>query len=423
MNDTENLELEENTVLTENDRAILNSAAGFHGDGLALKKWWEEAQQANGYTDRFDSVHTLNRSESSFAFFGEAPLERGKMPVMGLVDDVFYDRPKAAEGEGEMGVTRMKEQIREFALRYFLRVSDYRQPERLPDPGADQVPPYLRPLSWRAEQDVHRSGMEFTQRYYKSSSTGRIGKFPSETENAVVDMREIGRKYDWIILKLKVFDFTVTLKPTGNDGPQFLLPLKEESYLLVSPEFITDRDDPEPGIAGEYGFGYAFLKNPSRGPFAYGPGEFEAAFQTINFRVLNSGEIRVRMPFVSNRPDKITHFSIDPVGWSISLADRLTFGISSGLLQPVKEAWSKVASTLGMDQDPVVAGIDLANLVSLGQSAKQLDITVDQLNRGFLVRHSMQHYTTLSASLRTWRQIPDWLSKDLPDWVVAGTSS
>ena len=423
MDKNANMVLEDDTVLTEDERGIIQSAAGFLADGLSLKKWFEAAEATDGFSGRFDSLHTFNRPDASYAFFGEAPLERGNMPVMGLVDEVFYDCVKASDGERAAAVSKMKEQVREFALRYFLRVSDYRQPERFPDPTADQVPPYLRALSWRAEQEIHRSGMEFTQCFYKSKSTGKIGKFPKEVESAVSDVRQVGRKYDWIILRLKIFDFTVTMKPAGDDGPQFMVPLKEESYLILSREFITDRANPEPGVAGEYGFGYAFVQNPHRGPFAYGPGEFEAAFQTINFRVLNTGEVRVRMPFVSNRPSKITHFSIDPVGWGLSLAGYLPFGVGASIAEPMKKAWNQVSSALGDSVDPVVAGINLAKWVSMGQSEKQLDITLDQLNRGFLVRHSIQHYTTLAGSLRTWRQIPNWLSKELPEWVVTGVSS
>ncbi len=423
MADKQKLELEDNTVLTEDDRTILDSAEGFLSDGLALKRWFEATQQSGSFANRFESMHTYNRSDRSFGFFGEAPLDKGTMPVMGLIDDVFYDFPKGADTGRGKAVEIMKAQIREFVLHYFLRISDYRQPERAPDPEAEQVPSYLRPLSWRAEADIHRSGMEFTQRYYKSAATGKIGKFEGNEVRAVADLRHVGSKYSWMILQLKIFDFTITVKPAGNTGPQVQMPLKEESYLIVTPDFITDRESPEPGIAGEYGFGYAFIKNPGRGPFAYGPGEFEAAFQTINFRVLDTGEVRVRMPFVSNRPDKIMNFSLDPVDWGLNLADRLTLGIGSSLVKPIRAAWQEWAGMTGPAADPVVAGINVADFISMGQSSKQLNITLDQLNRGFLVRHSLQHYMTVFGSLRTWRQIPDWRSESLPEWVVDGNSS
>ena len=94
-----------------------------------LKKWWEEADADDGYTDTFEVVTTLNRPDSSLGFFGEAPLDRGNMPVMGVVDEVFYDRPKAAQPWSEAAASWTCDQIREFVLHYFMRISDCRQPD------------------------------------------------------------------------------------------------------------------------------------------------------------------------------------------------------------------------------------------------------------------------------------------------------
>lgn len=424
MIDAKILETEDGTVLSADERSILDSTHAFHAKGLALKRWWEEADANNAYSRRFETVQTYRRLDHSYGFFGEAPMDDGTtMPAMGVVDEVFYDRPKAtAEGQAR-AAQAMKEQIREFVLRYFLRISDYRQSERIPDPGANPVPSYLKMFSWRTEPEIHRSGMEFTQHFYKSRTTGRVGRFPAESTDAVVDLREVGSKFDWILLHLCIFDFVVSLKPFGLDGPQFQLPLKEESYLLVSPEFITINDTPRNGVIGEYGFGYSFVKNPERGPFAYGPGEFEGAFQTINFRVYDTGETRVRMAFVSNRPDRIVNAPLDPVAWGFDIADRVTFGMTSSVTKPIKKAWEAISKPIVDDRDPVITSVELVNLLSFGQAGKQLDITADQLNKGFLVRHTLQHFGTVLGSLRTWRQIPDWLSSDLPEWVVSGQSS
>ena len=213
------------------------------------------------------------------------------------------------------------------------------------------------------------------------------------------------------------------MKPCGSKGPELAMPLDEESYLVMSPAFITNHDNPAPGVLGEYGFGYAFVKNPKRGPFGYGPGEFEHACQTINFRVMEDGETRVRMAFVSNMPDKIVNLPFDPINFGISMADRLTLGFGSRLIEGMRLGLDDVPNNEG-ELDPVLTGIALINLFTNGQAAKQLAISREQLNKGFLVQHSMQHYQTIQGSLRTWRQIPNWLNKEgLPEWVIAGTSS
>ncbi len=64
------------------------------------------------------------------------------------------------------------------------------------------------------------------------------------------------------------------------------------------------------------------------------------------------------------------------------------------------------------------------NTLTAGQASEQLSFSRDELYRGFLRRHSLQHYQTVLGSLRTWRQIADWLDEGgLPEWVRRGLSS
>lgn len=408
---------------TDQDEAVLNSVERFLADGLALKAWWEQADAGGGYAEQFDLVHTLHRPDRSFGFFGSAPLERGSMPVMGVVDEVFYDQPKSP-GTSRADTARWtKDQVREFVMRYFMRISDFRLPQEVAEPGGLDLPAYLSALSWRPREEVERKGMGFFQVYYKRRGTGEIGKFPEETAQAIVDLREVGETYEWIVVRLRVHDFTVTLKPFGPDALRLVVPLKEESYLILTPDFITCRDNPEPGVLGDYGLGYAFIKNPARGMFAYGPGEFEAAFQTIRFRVLETGETRVRMAFVSDQPDKIVNLTFDPVDWTFSVADAVSFGLTSRFFGPVKDALGRLPLR-GGNVDPTLPSISLLNTLTDGQAEQQLGISRKHLYRGFLSKHSLQHYQTLLGSLRTWRQVPDWLDDAaLPEWVVTGMSS
>jgi hypothetical protein len=75
--------------------------------------------------------------------------------------------------------------------------------------------------------------------------------------------------------------------------------------------------------------------------------------------------------------------------------------------------------------DPVFAGIDLLNLMTLGQASKQLCISKEQLEKIFLIFHFNQYYTMITGSLLTWRQIPNWLApeEELPPFVVTGRTS
>lgn len=404
--------------MTAEDQIILDSLDGFLSDGLAMKTWWDDAYASDSFSEKFDLVHTLHRPEKSFGFFGKVQAHAGPMPVMGVRDELFYDQPKSVGASRADMAEWMNEQVKEFVLHYFMRVSDFRLPQKVVSTEASDVPAFLKP-----KEEIERKGMGFTQVYYKKSDTGEIGKFPEEGAEAILDLREIGKTYDWVVVKLRVFDFCVTMKPFGPDLPRFTMPLKEESYLILSPEFITHADHPQPGVLVEYGFGYAFVKNPKRGPFAYGPGEFEAAFQTINFKVHDSGETRVEMTFVSNQPDKIMNLNFDPVNWSFNLADMMSFGMTSRLFKPIKHMLKEIP--LKADNvDPTIPALNFINTVTGGQAGEKLNIRKERLYHGFLTQHSMQHYQTLLGSLRTWRQIPDWLAiDDLPDWVLSGKSS
>ena len=410
------------------DHAQLTEDIGrFLADGLALKRWWDAEGAEGRFAERFDLVHTYNRPDRSFGFFDEAPLDGGRsMPIMGVIDEAFYDRPKANGKMLAPTVEWVQEQLREFVLHYFLRVSSFRLAEKIAPEGQD-IP----------DSEIERKGMRFEQVLAQKKGAAAAEPFLAAEAALVSDLREVGEIYDWLALKLRIYDFTVDVRPFGNGGPRFALPLKEESYLVVTPDFVTDRENPAEGVLGEYGFGYAFVKNSVRGPFAYGPGEFEAAFQTINFRLLESGEIFVRMTFVSNRPDRIVNLSLDPLDWGFDLSDRMSFGLGGALTGPLRQLMGDFPGQLSAplkrvlgglpddaEVDPVLASIALLNLLTGGQAAKRLNISREELNRGFLVQHSMQHYQTALGSLRTWRQVPDWLDGEaLPGWVRNAASS
>lgn len=393
-------------TFSDADQYLLDHADRFLADGLAIKRWYDEMDSTDGFADRFDLVHTLRRDERSRGFFGLVQLEGRAMPVMGVLDEVFYDRPKTSATHQKEAALEMRDQVREFVLHYLMRVCGFRLPQE-----------YIEP------EQINRKGMGFTLSFYKRKDTGEIGKFPEEGASSIIDLREIGTNYDWIIVKLKVYDFTVSMKPFGPESIGMDMPMKEEGYLILTPEFIANEDDPSPGVLGTYGFGYAFMKNPTRGMFAYGPGEFEAAFQYIYFDVLEDGRTKVRMAFVSDQPESIMNLTIDPVDLGFSMADMLSFGMTSRVLGSVKDSLHGI-STKTPNLDPTLPSISLLNRVTNGQAEKKLDISRDQLFKGFLVKHSMQHYATILGSLRTWRQVPDWLdSNSIPDWVVKGESS
>jgi hypothetical protein len=411
---------------TAEEQAVLDRAERYLADGLALWRWWQQADASDGYQSRFDLERTFNRADSSFGFFDELELRGARLPVMGNVQELMYDNPRVAADWGAAAPGWIRDQVRAFVLRYFMRVSDFRQPESAEDfenRPRRSAPLGLDRFSWCESRQVLRIGFGFTQLFYKLRSTGAIGRFSSDQSSAIVDLREIGSTYDWIILRVRIFDFSVRARLFGARGPELVFTLNEDSYLIVSPELITNRDDPEPGVLGEYGVAYSFIKSPQSGLLAYGPGEFEAAVEDIRFRVLANGQIRVRMVFVANRPASIASVSLDPIDWAIWSADVLSGGAASELLRPLRDIVDRRPFRLGTF-DPVYGFVSLANVLSGGLAAGQLCISRETLDKLFLVQHFRQHYQTIVGSLLTWRQIEDWTDEAaLPRWVITGHSA
>lgn len=409
--------------LTDQDRLIIGSVDRYLADGLALKRWWNATYPTNAFAERFGLTRAFNRPDTSFGFFDQVQLDHEILPVMGNYQSLLYDQPRTPANLNREAAVWMRNQIREFVLRYFMRVSSFREPEVYVESGRTATPRYLERLSWCTEPDILREGFGFSQHYYKLRDTGEIGKFCDRDQSAIVDLREIGQKYEWIVVKVRIFDFNFTFKPLGTESISISVPLTEESYLVLSPEFITTEDEPSRGMLGRYGLGYAFIKDPAQGLIAYGPGQFEAAIELINFEVDENGAVRVNMIFVANRPERIANVSIDPVEWSFKFADLFSLGLTSRLLSPVKGAFERLPTRVG-SFDPVYGSVSIVNALTGGLAAEQLCMSREQLERDFLAQHFMQHYSTIVGSLLTWRQIPNWLdSATLPDWVVNGRSS
>lgn len=402
--------------LNERDRALIGSVPESLAQGVALKEWWERTGAAGRSAGRFPLVRTFNEADASFGFFDRAPLPGGNiLPVMGLFQEMFYDRPKSAEA------LFVRDQLREFVLRYFLRVTDFRPPQAYVPSDPAPAPCAPPGFDWCPEREDARSGFGYSQLYYKLAGSGRIGKFPERERAAIVDLREIGPTYEWIVLKVRIFDFSLDFKPLGSSSPYLALPLREESLLVVSPEFVRSENGPEPGLLGCYGLGYALLRDPqARGVLAFGPGRFDAGFQLIDFKVLGDGESRVCLTFVVNRPERILDLPIDPVGWGFQLANVMSLGLASRVFAPFTEALER-RPVLDTGIDPVFAWIGMANALTGGRAARDLCISREQLEKFMLVRHFLEHYTMISGSLVTWRRVGDWLDPEsLPDWVSTG---
>jgi hypothetical protein len=426
--------IESSKALTEEDRQRLDHVDQVLADARDLKAWWDATDSAKAYRETFALAATHNRPDSSFGFFDEATVGGEKMAVMGNVQEQFFDRPKipaeagAGAGKAEKAAVEWtRRQVEEFVLRYFMRVSDFSTPRAFPDDEGDPPPAFLRPFSLCPETGEERKGFGFELAYFKKPGE-KPGKFADEGKYAIVDLREIGegKKYEWIVVKVDIFDFKAEAAPFGHEYPFGTVPLTEESYLVLAADFITQETyaAPRDGLVGRYGFGYGFLRDLDESVLGYGPGRFDAGFQLIDFHVRDDGEIRSRLAFVANRPRKVTNVSLDPFKWGLNVTDMISFGMLSGMLGPIRSAYRQLPQMPGVDLAQLY--VQFANMLSAGAAERRLCISKKQLEKIFLVKHFAQHYNVVAGALVTWRMIPDWFEHDgyqLPDWVKSGVST
>lgn len=402
--------------LTDDDREILSYAERTLANGVELDRWFDSRDRAGDYAERFDVVREFNSDGRSLAFFDAATLEGERVPIMGVVQEMFYDRQKVATGRD------IRPQLREFILQYFMRVSHFQRPGAMIG-GNPALSQYLRPFDWWPNEAERRVGFGYRQLFYKLRESGEVGKFPADDQYAIVDLRLLGTVYDWIVLKCDIFDFNLSYEPFGASAPKMFYPMKEATYLVLGPQFVRNREDRTPGVLAEYGYGYAFMPHPPAGgpPFlTYGPGHFAAAFQSVHFTLMESGDIGVRAAFIVNRPQRVAKIDIDPIGWSFQLADLMTFNLASRVMAPLKQVVQRLPLRI-TGVDPIGAYISVANFLSAGRAASALGHSMTVLEKRMLMQHFMQHYEMLINSLLVWRKVVDWTdTESLPEHCRKG---
>lgn len=409
----------DSSLLTEQDKNILRYIEPSLDQALELRRWWTNKEVAKDYAQQFELIQTFNRPNRGTGFFDIATVKGANLPVMGVIQEMLYDRADtgAANVIGDICA-----QFQEFVLAYFTRISSFRQPQAYVKPTPETTASHWNPLSWCMRPEEIVQGFGFSQHYYKLKESGRVGKFSQEQLYRAIDLREVGATYEWVVLRVEIYDFNLTFRPFGPQLPSIAVPLQEQTYVILHKDFISNQKTPQDKeVLGRYGFGYGLLRvDEPNSLLAYGPGRFKAGFQTIDFRLLPNGVTDVQLVFTVNRPDKLLNVPINPLTLGFALADIFSFGSATRIFQPLKEALQAFSPTLGTF-DPILTYVWLANTVTMGQAARQFCISKEQLEKEMLVQHYMQHYQMILSSLLTWRFIPDWLdTANLPAWIING---
>lgn len=385
-------------------------------DGRELLRWWRETESSGTPLPTFDVVRPTH-DVTATGFTGTAPVRGRDLPVLGVVQETLFDHPK--------GLTRdqVEAQVRAFALEYVLRASHMRAPS--PAAGAGGSGSRLtQALSWHMDDAVRHVGFGYTQVLYKEQETGRVAAFAAADQHRIVDLRELGTRYAWVVLRVEIFDFTIAVAPLGGGAPSVHVPMKEVAYLVMAPDFIETGEAPAPDGAREFGFGYAFIPYAPDGPemLAYGPGHFAAAIKTVRFRVTDDGAVRVRALFLANRPTRIMSVDLDPLGWSLDVLEQWGGRAARTMTNPMR-AMSERWPLRAREVDPIGGTVDLANRMTGGRAADALGMSREVLERRMLWQHFQQHHELFRTARVAWQAVPDWTTPArIPDRWREGES-
>jgi len=269
---------------------------------------------------------------------------------------------------------------------------------------------------------VDRLGFGYSQLLFKRRGDRTTGTFSPDEQFAIVDMRQLRAEYDWIAGQVHIFNFPLTFQPFGLGPPQLTVPLDRSTPIAFSPEFVTDKANPEPGVARRLGIGYALLPSADdSGLLAYGPGRFQSGFQLIEFNVRDTGDIRARLVFLVNRPEHILQVSTEPFAAAGRLFGAFSSAVGS-LLGLSADASQGLSGTSTTKFDPLGVYADVLNAATGGRAASALCISKEHLEKEFLLFHFHRHYEMLVGALLTWRQVTDWRQNALPQWVKTGVA-
>jgi len=173
--------------------------------------------------------------------------------------------------------------------------------------------------------------------------SGGLQTFPEADAGAYPDLGRVGEVYEWITLQVDIHDFVRAI-PGMRDHPRFFSRyIKEAACITVHADFMKCNILRGPSDLDACSLGYAFLPVLVHlNAFGYGPGRFGTAFKVFTFALLESGDLEVRMVFLSiPRSEGVFSFAgFDPVYSLARAIDRLTLD-KLGVLGSVRDGMDR----------------------------------------------------------------------------------
>lgn len=261
-------------------------------DGLQLESWMRQAdyeQTLQLFPLNLNRTYTLKNTAEGF--FSKLTINGKPVTVMGCIQNVEFGRADCANSE---------ERLTEFVYGHFL-------------PRANWVYP-----------DGFRGGFDIEQSLHKTCD-GLYGKFDPPECQGCIDWRDLGKKYNWVLLTVRIHDFVMHLGPIKRRLP-------EAACVSPATEFMhVEEHLPKDCVFG-LTVGYPFVEfAPIPNKFGFGPGKFGTAIKTYTFYLTRNKEVRVKMYFAAApRCAKVLDFAKsipDPVYGLSDLVGGISFGM------------------------------------------------------------------------------------------------
>lgn len=275
--------------LSDHDRMLIDKCEVAGRDGVLLERWC--ALRGDGREEfALDLGQTFALPNRAEGYFGTITLNGTEQAVMGVRQYVEFARVSKRQDA--------KQLLKDFVLGEFLSRSHWTNPDDTP------------------------GGFGIKRTLYRTID-GQYGKYAEGDQVGAMDWRDIGTRYRWVLLTIRLHDFAMTMGPVTKR-------LAEAVCVTPRAEFMHVVENPTPDDALMVSIGYPFIEYaPIPNHFGFGPGKFGLAIKLFSFFLTHDNRIRVTMDFAATpRAQKVFDFwGLDPVYGGADLVDKLTLGL------------------------------------------------------------------------------------------------
>lgn len=272
-----------------------------------LKRWWAEVEVGKQTPEWFELVPEYPGAAATRGFFATVRVMGRDVPMMGHTGDYFFDLP-AKDAPGEW----VNDQVREFALKYWLRAQNWAVPLQYPRLNRLEPNSGLMGLSMMPRTAPRKGGLGNCLRAYRLRASGETGEFPPCEGGALIHLGELAEAYRWILVERNFLEFDLDVAVGGNNSLTLRIPAGLEGAMAISPDLVIDRADGEGDFVGEFGMAAAWT-GTAAGLLRTLHGTVRPALSMQSLRVMKSGEIRLRVTTILARPstaaDMVTQIS------------------------------------------------------------------------------------------------------------------